>query len=629
MNFRRILTRKPVILATVVAVAALVIALVAIPAGAINQSPVQSGGGTVHNSPDPVPTMLNYQGYLADSDGDPINDTLEITFSIYEDAEGGTPIWQETQDVRVTDGMFNVLLGSINPISPDYLTGESYLGIQVGADPEMIPRQQIASVAYALRADKANDADTLDGMDSADFSTGDDVKQLIHDFTVASGESITAGDVVSFFDGYVQKTRLISPEYVFNPATTSNISATALSSTRFVVAYLDAGNNGYGTAVVGKVSGNTVTYGSEYVFNQGITRDISVDALSSTKCVVAYHDLSNNYFGSAIIGDVSDDTITFGSGYTFNPQSTWYISALALSSTKFVVAYSGVGGGTAIIGDVSGNAITFGSEYVFFSGGAYGMSTALLSPTKFVVAYRDGGNLDYGNAVIGDVSGNDITFGGERLFNSGGTFDISTIALSSNKFLMAYRDRGNSNYGTLVIGTVSGSTSTFGPEYVFNSEDSYNISLTLLSSGTFAVAYRDDGNSGCGTVVFGSVSNDIIQFGTKCIFSPYVTGEISAASLYSTRLLITYGDIGNSEYGKAVIGYIGTPALVGVAAESRTAGEMLPVIIHGVSDVHSGLVPGTIYYWDYIEGELTTIQTDYKVGLAISEDEILLSMPSP
>jgi hypothetical protein len=67
------------------------------------------------------------------------------------------------------------LLGSTNPISPQYLTGETYLGIQVGSDPEMTPRQRMASVAYALRSIIAKNADTLDDMDSTDFVavTGD------------------------------------------------------------------------------------------------------------------------------------------------------------------------------------------------------------------------------------------------------------------------------------------------------------------------------------------------------------------------------------------------------------------------------------------------------------------------
>ena len=42
-----------------------------------------------------------------------------------------------------------------------------------------------------------------------------------------------------------------SSEYVFNSATTTNISVSALDSTHFVVGYRDSGNSDYGTAIIG------------------------------------------------------------------------------------------------------------------------------------------------------------------------------------------------------------------------------------------------------------------------------------------------------------------------------------------------------------------------------------------
>jgi hypothetical protein len=153
----------------------LAIALVAGPAGALNQLPARPGSSGVLNDPElpppvpiQIPEMINYQGYLTDSDGNPINGTLEMTFSIYDTAEGGSPVWTETHpSVTVTDGLFNVLLGSVNVVNATHLTGRnSYLAIKVGTDPEMTPRQQIVSVAYAHRC---HIADTLDAWDSTAF----------------------------------------------------------------------------------------------------------------------------------------------------------------------------------------------------------------------------------------------------------------------------------------------------------------------------------------------------------------------------------------------------------------------------------------------------------------------------
>jgi len=127
--------------------------------------------------------------------------------------------------------------------------------------------------------------------------------------------------------------------------------------------------------------------------------------------VVAYQDAGNSNYGTAVIGDVSGTTITYGSGYVFNTANTAYISAAALSSSKFVVAYQDSNGyGEAVIGDVSGTTITYGSGYVFNAASTEHISAAALSADKFVVAYQDAGNSNYGTAVIGDVSGTTITY---------------------------------------------------------------------------------------------------------------------------------------------------------------------------------------------------------------------------
>jgi len=370
-------------------------------------------------------------------------------------------------------------------------------------------------------------------------------------------------DVVSFLDGYVQKglspgnTITCGSEYVFNSAITQYISAAALSSTKFVVTYQDYDNSRYGTAVIGDVSGNTITYGPEYVFNPAATADASVAALSSSKFVVVYQDIENSKYGTAVIGEVSGNIITYGPEYVFNPANTWHISIAVLSSNKFVVVYHDVGNygyGTAVIGDVTGNTITHGPEYVFNPAESFFISAVTISSAKFVVAYQDYDNSIYGTAVIGEVSGNTITYGAEYVFNPAATFYISAAALSSTKFVVTYWDMGNSNYGKAIFGDVSGNTITYGLECVFNSAITQYISAAVLSSSKFAVVYRDIGNSRYGTVVIGEVSGNTITYGAEYVFNPAATFYISAAALSSTKFVVVYHDVGNYGYGTAVIG---------------------------------------------------------------------------
>ncbi len=103
-----------------------------------------------------VPQMINYQGYLTDDTGQALTGSYKITFRLYEDSIGVSSIkWEEIQnEVNVVDGLFNVLLGSVNPITPEHLNGKRYLEIKVGNEVEMTPRLQLGSVAFALQADK-------------------------------------------------------------------------------------------------------------------------------------------------------------------------------------------------------------------------------------------------------------------------------------------------------------------------------------------------------------------------------------------------------------------------------------------------------------------------------------------
>jgi hypothetical protein len=100
-----------------------------------------------------VPHMINYQGRLTDDSGNPMDTTISMEFTIYDDSTGGTAVWTETHAaVTVTSGFFNILLGSVSPITDTVFSEpERYLGLKVGGDPEISPRIGLAAVAYAHR----------------------------------------------------------------------------------------------------------------------------------------------------------------------------------------------------------------------------------------------------------------------------------------------------------------------------------------------------------------------------------------------------------------------------------------------------------------------------------------------
>lgn len=100
-----------------------------------------------------TPSLMNYQGILTDGSGTPITIATTVEFRIWSMETGGIQLWMEPRTVTPeASGRFNVLLGSVNPLSDGLFADSSrYLGITVGADPELSPRTRIATVAYAFR----------------------------------------------------------------------------------------------------------------------------------------------------------------------------------------------------------------------------------------------------------------------------------------------------------------------------------------------------------------------------------------------------------------------------------------------------------------------------------------------
>lgn len=115
-----------------------------------------------------VPATMNYQGKIMDNDGNPVNQQLPIEFTIYDAAGGGTNLWSEIhEDVEIVDGIFNVLLGSVNDFPEGMFENPGlYLGINVNNDGEMSPRNMLSSVPFAIKSNGAGDNDwTIDGDD--------------------------------------------------------------------------------------------------------------------------------------------------------------------------------------------------------------------------------------------------------------------------------------------------------------------------------------------------------------------------------------------------------------------------------------------------------------------------------
>ncbi len=120
------------------------------------------------------PQKIGYQGVLRDEEGVVVPDGYYgMAFRIYDGPTGGLALWTEIQSLPVENGVFNVLLGDVQPIDLPF-DAPYWLAIQIGANPEMIPRVELVSVPYAYRALYVDGA----GADEDWVIDGDDIYRL-------------------------------------------------------------------------------------------------------------------------------------------------------------------------------------------------------------------------------------------------------------------------------------------------------------------------------------------------------------------------------------------------------------------------------------------------------------------
>ncbi len=101
-----------------------------------------------------IPEKVSYQGILTDANGVVVDGTVNLTFKLYEAETEGIAVWTETQNgVTVSDGIFNVILGSVGDSGITIPFDRQYwLGVTVGEQPELTPLIQLTASPYSLNA---------------------------------------------------------------------------------------------------------------------------------------------------------------------------------------------------------------------------------------------------------------------------------------------------------------------------------------------------------------------------------------------------------------------------------------------------------------------------------------------
>ena len=438
--------------------------------------------------------------------------------------------------------------------------------------------------------------------------------------------NLTAENFIGFAGGVVGVTETLS-EAIGTPVTYYTTAGTAYNaatfdsnSNKFVVSFRGQGDDG--TSVVGTVnsSNNSISFGSPAIWNtnESIYINSTFDS-NSNKVVVVYKDEGNSSHGTAVVGTVSGTSISFGTPVVFEAAAIDFCDVTFDSSNnKVVIAYRDRGNsfyGTSIVGTVSGTSISFGSPVVFNSNSTvYNSITFDSNSNKAVVFYFNLGSATNGTGIVGTVSGTNISFGTPAQFESGNIDMVSsTFDSNSNKTVVTYRDEGNSNYGTVAVGTVSGTNISFGTPVVFEAAGVDKTATTFDSNANKVnIFYEDAGNSAYGTVIVGTVSGTSISFGSPVVFQSSTTGQFAAAfDSNSNRAVGAYANEGSSSHGTAVV--VRNAGVYPVTVQVASGSNAVIDIGSAISTNQSGLTAGQQYF----------VQADGTLGLTAGSPSVI------
>jgi hypothetical protein len=461
----------------------------------------------------------------------------------------------------------------------------------------------------------------------------------------ASGTLANGGTVILNTDGTVSAIAVTAEgagtAAVFESGNSTLMSATFDSNlNKVVIAYSDGGNSDYSTAVVGTVSGSSISFGTPVVFKTATAgyHAVTFDS-NSNKVVIAYSPSDNSSYGTAVVGTVSGTSISFGTAVVYESSAATIQGSATFdsNSNKVVIAYkrANINHGKAIVGTVSGTSISFGTAVVFESV-SYSYYTSITFDSnlnKVVIAYSV--SFSNGTAIVGTVSGTSISFGTAVVFESGySTYMSATFDSNLNKVVIAYSDNGDSTRGKAIVGTVSGTDISFGTTVQYGSNNSSHNSTTFdPTTNKVVVAYTDGNNYNYGTVIIGTVSGTSISFGTKVVIETATSQHMSATfDSNSNKAVMAYRDTANSNQGTAIVYQTADSTTLtannylGISSGAYADGVSATIQVVGATDdAQSGLTVGSKHYIQN-DGTLSTTAGSPSVyaGLALSATDLLI-----
>ena len=274
-------------------------------------------------------------------------------------------------------------------------------------------------------------------------------------------------------------------KYVFSSTTTAyaTVAFDPHNANKFLVIYQQQ----QGHSVIGTVSGSTISFGTVYPYNSlsVYESNVSFHPNQANKIVIVYKRSNKGFKAYAVLGTISGNSITYGTEVLFTDGGSYYSVAFDPNSSNIVVSFSDSTNssyGTVRVGAISGTTITFGAKVVHTPDNV-GLTHLTFDPYgsvgKFVISTMPS---TVGKMITGTISGTSATFDTPTVLDSaawlvGYAFNPSNIGEFIAICAPAYNTNGKAIVGQ-IGGDVLGTTNLTADNFIGTSSAAYADAAT-------------------------------------------------------------------------------------------------------------------------------------------------------
>ena len=413
------------------------------------------------------------------------------------------------------------------------------------------------------------------------------------------------------------------------------------TNNKVIYCYVDANNSSYGTAVVGTISGTSISFGTPVVFHSGAVLATefgnSTDYHSGLGKIVVTYAVSTNNVAYQKIGTVSGTSISFSSAFQpFSSNPCYSIGACYDSGSGKIIVAGRDGSDSnrlrALVATVSSTSISYGSSVR--------LSTVLSRRPRLVsngsgtvvCLYASTGSY-YAYATAMTISGTSVTAGSTtQIGSSNNSYNRMSIVYcpTVSRWLTSYR---HSSRGYLSLLSVSGTTITtentleipdsdnaeYGvlcyndavstPYYFYALNASVKMRKITVTSNSISAASREDVAAALSYIATPVYDSDTQQFAVSTTAS-----ESNGASK------VQMVDVSN------VTTNLTAENFIGISDAAYTNGQTATIQIAGsVDDAQSSITAGQKYYVQATGGVgLTPSNPSVFAGTAVSATKLIV-----